>query len=468
MADEIDNNETEGSMIERMMRGEFDDVEITESTESSEENTGDTAGSEDPAQAAVNNDDNSGDDISVGDDNNDDDTASVDADAAVDVDDLDTKDQGDGADSDNDDSTGDLADDDGSVNDPVDSDSGSKAETKDQSDGNGADNDEPNYKEEYEKLLNESKTYKDYYEKVTSEFTANGVKVKGFTDPEKTIQAMQAMYGLEDKFSKLKKYKKFHAPLEKRGMITDQAKFDLAMNIMDGDKEAIKAHMKNLNIDPIDMDLDEVNYQGTSTTSSDIELGLNDIIDASANAGIKNDVERVLYNDWDQDSVVDLLSTESSRNLFIEHMKPDANGNSIFKAVTAKAREMSVMNSGFADKNSIQKYNAALNELRIEQNEQSQKNSGSETASKPSVNDSLAEAQAAEAKKVAEASAAAVAKYKLEMEEKNRVADEARKKAASVSQNKTVKKSTKKEVDPMKLEGENFVDYWKQLTRAGL
>lgn len=458
MADEINNNETEGSMIERMMRGEFDDVEITESVD----------GSDDPAQVAVNNDDNSGDDISADNDDNDDDTASDDADAAVDVDDLDTNDQGDGADLDNDDSTGDSTNEDGSVNDPVDSDSGSDAETKDQGDGNGTDNDEPNYKEEYEKLLNDSKTYKDYYEKVTSEFTANGVKVKGFTDPEKTIQAMQAMYGLEDKFSKLKKYKKFHAPLEKRGMITDQAKFDLAMNIMDGDKEALKAHMKSLNIDPIDMDLDEVDYQGTSTTSSDIELGLNDVIDASANAGIKHDVERVLYNDWDQDSVVDLLSTENSRNLFIEHMKPDANGNSIFKAVTARAREMSVMNPGFADRNSIQKYNAALNELEREQNEQSQKNGGSETASKPSVKDALAEAQASEAKKVADASSAAVAKYKLEMEEKNRVADEARKKAASVSQKKTVKATTKKEVNPMKLEGESFVDYWKQLTRVGL
>jgi len=476
MADEIDNEETEGSMIERMMRGEFDSVEISEEVPADDSDVDlDSIDDSDPAQAAVNDDDdnvdsdNSDDADSDSNSNNDDndDTASVDATDDDNVDDLDTNNQDDGTDLDNDDNTDDSTGDDDSVNDPVASDSDSDTDTKDQDDGLDPDNAEPNYKEEYEKLLEDSKFHKDYYDKVTGEFTANGVKVNGFKDPDKTIQAMQAMYGLEDKFSKLKKYKKFHAPLEKRGMITDQAKFDMAMNIMDGDKEAMKAHMKSLNMEPIDFDMDEVNYQGQSTTSSDIELGLNDILDVSATAGIKQDVERVLYNDWDQDSVVDLLSTEGSRNMFVEHMKPDSDGNSVFNTVSNKVKEMSVLNAGFSDQNDIQKYNAALSELEKEYGEEQSRGAKSQEA-KPSVNDAIAEATSAEAKKISDAEEAAVSKYKLELESKNKVADDARKKAASVSTKKTVKKTVKKEADPMKLEGDNFMDYWKQLERAGL
>lgn len=487
MADEIDNNdtdtETEGSMIERMMRGEFDSIEISEEVPTDDSDSLDADDNTDSddnidtdidsAQAAVNDDDDNSDDNSDDDSNlnsdsdDNDDTASVDSADDDNVDDSDTNNQDDGTDSDNDDNTDDSTDDDDSVNDPVASDSDSDTDTKDQDDGLDSDNDEPNYKEQYEKLLEDSKLHKDYYDKVTGEFTANGQTVHGFKDPDKTIQAMQAMYGLEDKFSKLKKYKKFHAPLEKRGMITDQAKFDLAMNIMDGDKEAMKAHMKNLNMEPIDFDMDEVNYKGQSAVSSDIELNLNDMLDVSATAGIKQDVERVLYNDWDQDSVVDLLSTEGSRNMFVEHMKPDADGNSVFNTVSSKVKEMSVLNAGFSDQNDIQKYNAALQELEKEYSEEQARTHESDQA-KSSVNDAIAEAQSAEAKKISDAEEAAVSKYKLELENKNKVADDARKKAASVSQKKTVKKNVKKEPDPMKLEGDDFMDYWKRLERAGL
>lgn len=471
MADKInDNEETEGSMIERMMRGEFDDIEISEEIPggTSSDDTDDT----DTAQEAVNNDkeDESQDDESADDDDNED-TEDIDSDSEDDESDSETNEEIDGDAQENDDDTDGTTEDEDSVTAPVESDSESDSETKDQSDDNDSENDEPNYKEEYEKLLSESKTYKDYYDTATSEFTANGVKVKGFTDPQKVIQAQQVMYGLEKKFSNLKKYRQFHAPLEKRGMITDQSKFDLAMNIMDGDVEAMKAHMKSLDIDPVDLDLDEVNYQGKTTTSSNIELGLNDIIDASTNAGIKPDVERVLFNEWDEDSVVDLLSTEASRSAFITHMKPDAEGNSLFKTVSQKAKEMSLLNSGFSDLNSIQKYNAALAEFEKEnksQAEQRGSTNAEENNSSTGVNDAIAEAKAAEAKKIADAEAKAIEKYRLELEQKNKAADEARKKAASLNTKKTVKKQVKKEADPMKLEGESFMDYWKQLERAGL
>lgn len=479
MADET--QETEGSMIERMMKGEFDGMEISEELPVG-----------DPADSAVNDEEqnnegeqanNSGseladegtegtDEVANGaevsaDETGDEDTEDTGSTDESDSDDTETTEQNDGDATDTDGTTGDDSEDTDSVNAPVGSDSDEKVETKDQGDGADAETAEPNYKEEYAKLLEESKMHKDYYDTVTSEFTANGVKVKGFKDPQKVIEAQQALYGLNEKFTALKKYRQFHAPLEKRGMVKDKAKFDLMMNIMDGDKEAMKTHMKALDIDPIGLDVDEINYQGQSTTSSEVELNLNDVLDASQNAGVREQVESVLYKDWDEESVVDLLSTEGSRNMFISHMQADENGNSIFNAVSTRAKQMAMTpgNNGFADMSSIQQYNVAMKEMEREYANQAPQR-GSEQSE--SVTDAIAQAEQAEAKRTTEASAAAVEKYKLELENKNKVADEARKKASSVSTKKTVKKrSSKKQTDPMKLEGDNFMDYWKQLERVG-
>ena len=460
MADN-ENVETEGSMIERMMRGEFDNIEISEDS---------------TAQEAVNNEDdeelNSGsiqseEDGGESEDNLADDEDTKDEVLSGDETSLDseTNDMIDGEGQENDDKVDGIADGKEPDNTLVDSDKKDDVETKDQGDGSDPDNAELNYKEEYEKLLNESKVYKDYYDTVTSEFTANGVKVKGFTDPKKVIQAQQALYGLEDKFSALKKYREFHSPLEKRGMVKDRAKFDLAMNIMDGDKEAIKAHMKALNINPIDLDLDEVAYNRIPTTSSEIELNLDDVLSVSKSVGIKDQVEQVLYKDWDQDSVIDLLSTEGSRKTFIEHMTPDENGNSIFKAVQAKAKEMSIIDNGtgFRDLSSIEKYNIALRELEVEHARQN----APTRAHTDVLKDTLSKAEAAEAKRIAEAETRAIEKYKAELERKNKEADDARKKAASVSQSKVAPKKDKEKPNPMKLEGESFMEYWKKLEKFG-
>ena len=82
-----------------------------------------------------------------------------------------------------------------------------EAETEQKSDGSDGENAEIDYKKKYEELEKQSAKYKDYYDKVTSEFSANGKTVKGFTDPNKVIQAQQALYGLEEKFAMFKKYR---------------------------------------------------------------------------------------------------------------------------------------------------------------------------------------------------------------------------------------------------------------------
>ena len=267
-----------------------------------------------------------------------------------------------------------------------------------------------------------------------------------------------------------------HAPLEKRGMIQDKEKFDLAMNIMDGNKEAIIKHLRDLNIDPVtDLDVDEeTNYQIEPTTASEIDLAIDDVLDTASTVGVKQDVERVLFNEWDDKSVVDLLSTPESRNLFIEHMKKDENGNSIFNEVTARVREKSALagGTGFSTLSSIEKYNVALQEISQEKSQNQITQQAPDTQTTPDMSTAISNAEKAIADKIAAAKAEAIEEYKRKLEANNKSGNsEARNRAASLSTKHTApsnKNNQSKEVDPMKLDGKDFMDYWTKLQRVGL
>jgi hypothetical protein len=67
------------------------------------------------------------------------------------------------------------------------------------------------------KELEELRKYKEFYDKVTGEFVANGRKVRGFTDPDKLIQAQQMAYGFSEKMAAFKKYKPYIKAIEDKG-----------------------------------------------------------------------------------------------------------------------------------------------------------------------------------------------------------------------------------------------------------
>jgi len=439
----------EKSMMERMLAGEFDGLEIIDdgaATEGAEEivDTPESIGNEDTEveEATEGN--------------------------------IETEDTGDGQDQENVESEVEET----PENTLVESGNEEDAETEQKSDGSDEENAEIDYKKKYEELEGQSAKYKDYYDKVTSEFSANGKTVKGFTDPNKVIQAQQALYGLEEKFAMFKKYRPYHAPLEKRGMIQNQEKFDLAMNIMDGNKEAIAKHLRDLSIDPItDLELDEEsNYQVEPTTASEIDLAIDDVLDTASTIGVKQDVERVLFNEWDDKSVVNLLSTPESRNVFIEHMKKDESGNSIFNEVTARVKEKSALagGTGFSTLSSIEKYNTALQEIS-EEKSQNQAVQAQEPTTQvtPDMSTAISSAEKAIADKIAAAKAEAIEEYKRKLETSNNKSgnSEARNRAASLSTKHTApssKSDQSKTADPMKLEGKDFMDYWTKLQRVGL
>lgn len=303
------------------------------------------------------------------------------------------------------------------------------------------------YKAQYEAILKEKAKLQDFYDVATSEFTANGKKVKGVKDPAKLIAAQQMAAGYSEKMAGFKQYRPYMAPLKESGMLEDQGKFDMMMSIMNGDKEALKQHIKNLEIDPVmDLELDNINYKGESHLSSPLQITLDDVLENANTYGVKEKVEDVLLGGkWDKASVVELLNDPQSSADIVQHISGGE-----FEEVQDKIAELKrtdVMGT-FSNQNSITQYRQAARLLSQElEREEAEANSKLES-------DRIAAVAAEKAKIEQERKDL---EYKAKVEQKNKEAAEARAKASSVSKQKpTTKTKVKEEFDPAAMSDEEF------------
>ena len=258
--------------------------------------------------------------------------------------------------------------------------------------------------------------------------------------------------GFSEKMAGFKQYRPFMAPLKERGMLEDQAKFDLAMNLVDGDKEAIKQHLKSLNIDPIDLDMDMISYNGKSNVATPESLVIEDTMERAKSAGIEDRVREVIGKEWDAESFQEFVSNDAVRNDLLTHIESGA-----YDAVQDKMNEMSRLdyNGTFGGMTTIAKYRAAVGEMQKDTAKAPAKPAveapATKTVKKPSVK--------AEKAKIAKAREQEVYKEKAAKREA-KVAQQ-RKRASSMSKKKP-KAKPKAKFDPLKVEGEdldNLMDF---------
>jgi hypothetical protein len=102
----------------------------------------------------------------------------------------------------------------------------------------------------------------------------------------------------------------------------------------------------------------------------------------------------------------------------------------------------------------IKQYNIAMQELQKEEQPEAQSNDNAK-----SVIDAAEQLASVQLDDKADS-------YKEKINKSAK--DKARKKASSVKGQKPVRRRSSKKVDAMKLEGEDFMDYWKKLERAGI
>ena len=300
---------------------------------------------------------------------------------------------------------------------------------------------------EDESEATEEINYKEFYEKVAlAKFTANGREVEGFKNPEDLIRAQQMLHGYSDKMKVFKEYKKFLKPLEERGVVSDPEKFNLAMSLLDGDPEAIKKILKEKNIDPMELDLDDIKYSPKNKLPSDAQLLIEENYEQAENLGVGDKFNRVISKDWDIASLQEFVSNSSVRADLLQHLK-----DGTYDIVQSEIKKMELLDStGVLDgMNSVEKYRAAV--VRLQQNR---------VAAQPkkvvvpaaNVVDKVAEAD--KARKAAE--------FKLKAAEKEREIDEQRKLAASMSKKKVASKP-KPAPKLEELKGDAFRDEFKKM-----
>ena len=357
---------------------------------------------------------------------------------------TDTEDQDDDSDTD----TGSEGDDEDSANtqETNQDDNGQNADTSANEDASGTETGkiDPN---EYARL-------KQFYDQIANaEFIANGKKVKGFTDPEKIIRSQQMLHGYSDRMKGFNEYRPFMKALKENGLLEDESKFNFALSLLKGDKAAIKQHMKTLSIDPVDLELDETAYNPTNYVASKESLILEDTLQVARESGIEDKLRKTIGEQWDNESFQEFVSNAEVRQDLLEHMQTGA-----FDLVQDKIAEMEVLDTygTFRNMKSTDKYRQAVQlvnrELAAKRSSEPERVAPQASAQYVAQQQNNRIDTALLAKKEAE--------YKAQVEQKNREADEARKKAAAISKKKATTTQTKK-FDPLALEGDDlnsFVD----------
>ena len=417
---------------------EDEDVDAAEDSEDEDDEDQEDTDQEDELDDDEDLDEDSDGDL---DEDSDEDGDDEEEDSLVEDDDLDDED----GDTEDEDEDADEADD--SEDDDADEGSEDDADTEDSSDGESSDTDKVDYKAFYDAVVN-------------TEFVVNGRKTKGFADPQKIIQSQQMAGGFSEKMAGFKQYRPFMSPLKERGMLEDQAKFDLAMNLVDGDREAIKQHLKSLDIDPIDLDMDAINYAGKSNVATPESLVIEDTMERAKSAGIEDRVRQVIGNEWDNESFQEFVSNDAVRNDLLDHIQTGA-----YEAVQEKMSEMSRLdyNGAFGGKTTIAKYRAAVGELQKE---------AANAPQEPVVEKAPVASKPATKKPSVKAEKAKIEKARKEEEYKEKAAKreakvaQQRKRASSMSKKKP-KAKAKAKFDPMALEGDEFDKHMDFLISGG-
>ena len=450
MSEEMKEVEFDEDIFDQMVNGSFEETEVEEEVEEdpgedeaddAESSEEDDEDNEDTDQEDESEDEEELDEESDGDSEEDseDEDEDEEEDSLVEEDDSDDEDSDDVEEEDEADEA-EESDEDG-----TDEESEDDTETEEKSDGDAPETDGVDYKAFYDAVVN-------------TEFVVNGKKVKGFNDPQKIIQSQQMAGGFSEKMAGFKQYRPYMAPLKERGMLEDPAKFDLAMNLIDGDKEAIKKHLESLSIDPIDLDMETINYSGKTNVASNESIVVEDALERARAAGTEERVRQVVGNDWDAESFQEFVSNPAVRDDLLNHLETGA-----YDAVQDKMSELSRLdyNGAYGAMNSISKYRAAVAELQKEQASRPAPAKESTTPKKV-----VKKARSVKSEKAKIEQSRKEEEYKVKAAKQEAKLNQQRKKAASMSKKKP-KAKPKAKFDPMLLEGDELDAHMQFLISGG-
>ena len=140
--------------------------------------------------------------------------------------------------------------------------------------------------------------YKAFYETVTQDFKASGKTIPGVKEPEKFIKALQMATDYALKTAALK------PALKRVKMLEEVSDEDLAemLDFRKRNPEVIKKALKEANIDPLELDMDKVNYVPQVQMISDSEYDFRETVDELSKDAKFNDTRQLILSGLDAKS----------------------------------------------------------------------------------------------------------------------------------------------------------------------
>ena len=148
--------------------------------------------------------------------------------------------------------------------------------------------------------------YKAFYESVTKDFKAAGKVMPGVKDPDKFIKALQMATDYALKTAALKPVLKKAKMLED---VTDE-EFSEMLDFRKRNPEVIKKALKEAQLDPLDLDLEDIQYTPQSKIMSDADYEFKETIEklSQEDAVAFQRTQNIVLNELDSNSKTTVLS----------------------------------------------------------------------------------------------------------------------------------------------------------------
>ena len=175
---------------------------------------------------------------------------------------------------------------------------------------------------------------KQFFEKVTSPFKANGQEMQ-IKDADDVIRLMQMGANYNKKMAALKPALKVSKMLE-RNKLLDEERISFLIDLDKKDPAAIKKLLKDSNIDPMDLDLEEGDSYKLSNKYSidDKEIALDTVIEEIKDTPTYSKTLDVISNQWDDQSRNIVANEPELLRVINDHMQ-----NGIYEVISTEVEK---------------------------------------------------------------------------------------------------------------------------------
>lgn len=197
--------------------------------------------------------------------------------------------------------------------------------------------------------------YKAFYEAVTKDFKAAGKMMPGVKDPDKFIKALQMATDYALKTAALKPVLKKAKMLED---VTDE-EFSEMLDFRKRNPEVIKKALKEAKLDPLDLDLEDIQYTPQSKIMSDADYEFKETIEklSQEDAVAFQRTQNIVLNELDDKSKTTVLSNPHILSALQSEV---ASGR--FEKIQAQALQLKAF-GGYNNVPDIELYSFIANEM---------------------------------------------------------------------------------------------------------